>query len=149
MRKVTGLDCIILIDDDKITNFINKRVIKRCDIDVPIKVNHNGPAALNYLKTMCCKSADKFPRPGIIFLDINMPGMDGWSFIDEYKKLSSVKKEKIIIAILTTSANPDDEKTAKKIPEINMYIKKPLTVEKLEKTINHYSHKNSLHSFDS
>jgi CheY-like chemotaxis protein len=127
----------MLIDDDKITNFIHKRIIKHSDIDVPIKINYNGPEALDYLKKMRSHSEDEFPRPGIIFLDLNMPGMDGWNFIDEYKKLSSVKKEKIIIAILTTSLNPDDENTAKKIPEVRMYIKKPLTIEKLEKTIDH------------
>jgi len=138
MKKITGLDCIILVDDDKITNFINKKVIKRADIDVTIKVNYNGTEALNYLKEMDQGSSSEFPRPGIIFLDINMPGMSGWDFIDEYKKLPCMQKEKIIIAMLTTSVNPDDEHIANATPEINIYLKKPLTVKKLEETIDTY-----------
>ncbi len=136
MKKIIGLDCIILVDDDKITNFIHKRVIKRADIDVTIKVNYTGFEALNYLKKMSELPIDKYPRPGIIFLDINMPGMNGWDFIDEYKKLPSIQKEKIVIAMLTTSMNPDDENTANTTPEINIFLRKPLTIEKLERTID-------------
>ncbi|MBQ4820299.1 response regulator [Aquimarina sp. MMG016] len=138
MKKVTGLDCIILVDDDRITNFINKKVIKRADIDVAIKVNNSVIEALSYLKGMSKNPAEKYPRPGIIFLDINMPGMNGWDFINEYKKLPKEQKERIVIAMLTTSANPDDEFAANQIPEINMFLKKPLTVEKLESTIDSY-----------
>ncbi len=137
MKKITGLDCIVLIDDDKITNFINKKIIKRADLDVDVKVNYNGREAINYLKKLNnSTSGENSPRPGIIFLDINMPGMNGWDFIDEYKKLPLEQKEKIIIAMLTTSINPDDEQIANKIPEINIYLQKPLTVQKLEKTID-------------
>ncbi len=138
MKKITGLDCIILVDDDKITNFINKKVIKRADLDVAIKVNSSVTEALNYLKGMSQHPIEEYPRPGIIFLDINMPGMNGWDFIDEYKKLPEKQKKRIIIAMLTTSINPDDENAANQIPEINMYLKKPLTVEKLESTIKDY-----------
>ncbi len=138
MKKIRGLDCIILIDDDKITNFINKKVINRADIDVTIKINSSVPEALNYLKGMSKQPVEEFPRPGIIFLDVNMPGMDGWDFIDEYKKLPHEQKKKIVIAMLTTSINPDDEYMANDIPEINIFLKKPLTVQKLEETIYTY-----------
>ncbi len=139
MKKITGLDCIVLVDDDKITNFINKKIIKRADLDVDIKVNYNGLEAINYLKKLSNSSIKgNSPRPGIIFLDINMPGMSGWDFIDEYKKLPVKQKEKIMIAMLTTSINPDDEEVANTTPEINIYLRKPLTVKKLEKTIETY-----------
>ncbi len=138
MKKISGLDCIILVDDDKITNFINKKIIKRADIDVAVKVNSSVTEALNYLKGMNTHPINEYPRPGIIFLDINMPGMNGWDFIDEYKKLPNEQKKKIIIAMLTTSINPDDENIANLTPEINMYLQKPLTVEKLENTIDSY-----------
>ncbi|WP_299214054.1 response regulator [uncultured Aquimarina sp.] len=138
MKKIAGLDCIILVDDDKITNYIHQRVIKRSDIDVSIKINKTGSEALSYLKNMSNYPNDVYPKPGIIFLDINMPGMNGWDFINEYRKLPDEQKRRIIIAMLTTSTNPDDEYAAKQTPEINMFLKKPLTAEKLETTINSY-----------
>lgn len=135
MKKITGLDCIILVDDDKITNFINQRVIKKADIDVIVKVNQTGLEAINYLQSMNTFSTNKYPRPGIIFLDINMPGMNGWDFINEFKKLPEEQREKIVIAMLTTSTNPDDENNAKALPEINIFLKKPLSIDKLNDTI--------------
>ncbi len=138
MKKIIGLDCIILVDDDKITNFINKQVIKRADLDVTVKVNNSVIEALSYLQGIDEHTVEEYPRPGIIFLDINMPGMNGWDFIDEYKKLPEQQKKRIVIAMLTTSINPDDESVANQTPEINMYLKKPLTVKKLESTINRY-----------
>lgn len=138
MKKITGLDCIILVDDDKITNFVHKKIIKRSEIDVFIKVNNSVSQAIGYLKKMNNYSEEEYPRPGIIFLDINMPGMDGWDFIEEYKKLSEIKKPNIIIVMLTTSVNPNDKRMANGIPEINTFLNKPLTLEKLDHTINKY-----------
>lgn len=138
MKKITGLDCIILVDDDRITNFVHKKIIKRSEIDVFIKVNNSVPQAIGYLKKMNDFSEKECPRPGIIFLDINMPGMDGWDFIEEYKKLSEIEKPNIIIVMLTTSVNPNDKLMANSIPEINTFLNKPLTLEKLDKTISKY-----------
>ena len=78
----------------------------------------------------------KTQQVDLVFLDINMPIMDGWEFIDEYKKLPEDIKSNIIITMLTTSVNPDDEKMANSIPEINYFLQKPLTEKKLSDTIN-------------
>ena len=141
MKKISGLDCIILVDDDDITNYLHKRLITKSNLDVQIKVNSNSEDALIYLKKISQEqmndiNENKAPRPGIIFLDINMPLMDGWEFIDEYKKLPEDIKSNIIITMLTTSVNPDDEKMANSIPEINYFLQKPLTEKKLSDTIN-------------
>ena len=141
MKKISGLDCIILVDDDDITNYLHKRLITKSNLDVQIKVNSNSEDALIYLKKISQEqmndiNENKAPRPGIIFLDINMPIMDGWEFIDEYKKLPEDIKSNIIITMLTTSVNPDDEKMANSIPEINYFLQKPLTEKKLSDTIN-------------
>ncbi len=53
-------------------------------------------------------SAKAFPQPGLVFLDINMPGMFGWDFLEEHKNLPSGQKAKIVVAMLATSLNPDD-----------------------------------------
>ena len=143
MKKNNSLECIILIDDDKITNYINKKIIKKANIDTHIMISSNSEDALLYLKKLSLEQATNNenkiePRPSIIFLDINMPKMNGWDFIAEYKKLPDSTKNNIQITMLTTSVNPDDEKKASTLPEINYFLKKPLTKEKLLDTINRF-----------
>lgn len=127
MPKFEDMNCILLIDDDAATNFINQLVIEELDIDTHIQVCNRGQIALDYLT--CSgefKSESEYPQPGIIFLDINMPGMDGWEFIEKYNNLPEEQKGKIVVAMLTTSENPDDLKKSKDIADVKMHLKKPL-----------------------
>ena len=139
MRKVTGLQCILLVDDDETTNFIHARLIKKADLNVHLQVTNGGREALEYL-THSGKFAETSPQPqpGIIFLDLNMPGMNGWNFLEEYRKLPKDEPQKQIVVILTTSMNPDDQQHAKHIPEVAGFIHKPLLPENLNDIINRY-----------
>ena len=75
---------ILLIDDSKADNFISSRIIKKSDVTNEITVTHGAREALDYLG----KSVDgNYPKPEIIFLDINMPDMTGWYFLNEYEQL--------------------------------------------------------------
>ena len=104
-----------------------------------VQVAHNGQEALEYLTNSGRFSGHRpAPTAGLIFLDINMPGMNGWEFLEAYKKLPDEQTQKIKILMLTTSNNPDEEKKAVDIPEVKGFIHKPLTLEKLEKAINVY-----------
>jgi CheY-like chemotaxis protein len=76
------------------------------------------------------------PQPGIIFLDINMPGMTGWDFIAKYNELSDDIHEKAVVAMLTTTDNPDDRLRASGIPAVIEYVHKPLTAEVFRKVMN-------------
>ncbi|MCK7559259.1 response regulator [Chitinophaga sedimenti] len=139
MKKIDGLECILLVDDDHATNFINSMIIKKAQIDVHVEVVTNGEEALEYL-TGTGKFADS-PRklqPGIVFLDINMPAMNGWEFLEEYNKLPEAQKAQIVIAMLTTSLNPDDERKANGIEDIRGFLNKPLTVDKLLDVIERF-----------
>lgn len=139
MRKIAGLDFILLVDDDEATNFLNQRVIRKADINAEVQIANNGKEALDYLtNTGKFASSAPVPHAGLIFLDINMPGMNGWEFLDAYKKLPEEQTQRIKILMLTTSINPDEEKKAIDIPEVKGFIHKPLTPEKLEKAINVY-----------
>ena len=139
MKQIQGLNFILLVDDDEATNFLNQRVIRKAEIDAEVQVAHNGKEALEYLtNTGKFKSHAPLPAAGLIFLDINMPGMNGWEFLNEYKKLPEEQTRKIKILMLTTSINPDEEKKAVDIPEVKGFIHKPLTAEKLERAINVY-----------
>jgi CheY-like chemotaxis protein len=71
-------------------------------------------------------------------LDINMPGMNGWEFLKEYNQLENKLQSKVIVIMLTTSDNPDDESKAKTWDFVSDYITKPLTKEKMEVIVNKY-----------
>lgn len=139
MRKIAGLEFILLVDDDEATNFLNQRIIRKADLNAEVQVALNGKDALEFL-TNTGKFADEkvLPQAGLIFLDINMPGMNGWEFLEAYKQLPQEQTRRIKILMLTTSINPDEEKKAVDIPEVKGFIHKPLTAEKLERAINVY-----------
>ncbi|MEP7264492.1 MAG: response regulator [Bacteroidota bacterium] len=124
MRK--KLNCILLVDDDPDDNFYHQIIINELNIVNHIDVVINGIEAIAYLK-----KEDRIP-PDLIFLDLNMPKMNGWEFLEKYKQLNNAKKAKVLIVILTTSANPDDLKRAKEIQEVTGFETKPLSKELLK-----------------
>jgi CheY-like chemotaxis protein len=123
------LNCILLVDDDDGTNFLNQLVIKKADIADHIETVLNGKEAIDFItnKGKHEKPGSTFPQPMLILLDINMPVMDGWEFLQAYHNLDEIHKGSIIIVMLTTSFNPDDKERAEKISEISGFKNKPLT----------------------
>ncbi|MFH6982799.1 two-component system response regulator [Marinoscillum sp. 108] len=95
------LKCVLLIDDDKDCNFLQKRTILRSTWVEYVEVARNGEMALEILKKA------KF-TPELIFLDINMPKMNGWEFLNELKKIKDTFEKKIVVIMLSSSLNPDD-----------------------------------------
>lgn len=128
------LNCILLIDDDEPTNFLNKMTLEQSGFVRHIHVATSGQAALDYLQG----DADDCVRPDLIFLDINMPAMDGWEFLDRYKTLPHDKKAHTVVIMLTTSLNPDDEKRTLAIPEVSGFEHKPLNQARLERLLMKY-----------
>ncbi|MEO6190144.1 MAG: response regulator [Saprospiraceae bacterium] len=119
------LNCILLVDDDEVDNYFHQIIINEMDIVNHLDIAKNGIEALAYLK-----KENQLP-PEIIFLDLNMPKMNGWEFLNEYKQINEEQKAKVLIMILTTSANVDDIKRAKEIKEVTGFETKPLTKEML------------------
>jgi CheY-like chemotaxis protein len=128
---IKQLECILLIDDDEPTNYLNKMTLEQMGCTRHIRVAQGGKAALEYLRS-------GHPRPDLIFLDINMPAMDGWEFLEEYKKLPEERKADIVLIMLTTSLNPDDEIKTRAIPEISGFENKPLKQDRLESLLRKY-----------
>jgi len=127
------LSCILLIDDDEPTNFLNQMTLEQADCAEYVQVVQSGQDALDFLmhKGKYANAPD-YPHPDLIFLDINMPAMDGWEFLDKYRRLPSAQKASIVMIMLTTSLNPDDEEKARAIPEINGFENKPLRTDRLK-----------------
>ena len=128
------LNCILLIDDDEPTNFLNKLTLEQAGCATHIRVAPGGQAALDYLRG----SPDEYPRPDLIFLDINMPAMDGWEFLVQYRLLPQEKKADAVLIMLTTSLNPDDERRFLAIPEVSGFEHKPLNQVRLGRLLNKY-----------
>ncbi|MBN4047050.1 response regulator [bacterium AH-315-P13] len=130
---------ILLVEDDRATNFLNKYIIKKKSITKHIQVSENGLEALEFLKLGI---KDNNLLPDLIFLDINMPILNGWEFLNEYKKLEIAHKEDIVIMMLTSSINPDDKKKAEAIKEVKGFLGKPLTPFNIHNIIQEYFIKN-------
>jgi CheY-like chemotaxis protein len=126
------LNCILLVDDSPDDNYFHQIVIKKMDITHSIQVAQNGLEALEFLKK------ENQIIPELIFLDINMPKMNGWEFLQEYKCLDQKQRARITIMMLTTSGNPDDIRKAKEIEEVTGYKTKPLSAEMLTEILNQY-----------
>ena len=131
------LNCVLLIDDDKATNFLHEMVLRDMDCANEIVAVESAMDALDYLKS---NIDGKHPQPDLIFLDINMPAMNGWEFIAEYEKLDAKEKGRFVLMMLTTSLNPDDRDNANNLPLVAGFLSKPLTPEMVQDVLEqHFS----------
>lgn len=127
----------MIIDDDEPTNFISKILFEEADCTRHLEVLNSGLKALDYFtnnkpgENKLCN----FKMPDLVFLDINMPCMNGWEFLEEYKKIKNRHLEKPVIILLTTSLNPDDRLRAENNPEVSGFESKPLTAEIIKRIV--------------
>ena len=133
------LNCVLVIDDDEPTNYFNQLLLEKTGCAGHIQVAQSGQEALDYLtKSQRFHDGDRFPCPDLILLDINMPAMDGWEFLEKYKKMEKEYQGRIIVVMLTTSLLQEDIAKAKATPEISGFEHKPLTVENLNRILDKY-----------
>ena len=123
---------IAIVDDDEIFVFLTRKVIERSNIVELVKTFNNGLEALKYFRE---NVNNPEALPEIILLDLSMPVMDGWQFLDEYVKLHIKTEHPIIIYICSSSISPDDIERAKTISVVSDYLIKPVTKEKLVEII--------------
>ena len=130
------LDTILLIDDDPATNFLHKLIIKKQGVAKQIICLQNAEVALEYLEDNAKKGLH---YPELILLDINMPGMDGWEFIEVYNEMVKDEEHGKIVIMLTTSADPMDVIKAENENIISEFMNKPLSAEDIQRIVEHYS----------
>ena len=121
------LNCVLMVDDSEPTNYVNKKIVEKTGIAERVVTVESGFEALEFLK----EEADKEGYPELIFLDINMPGMNGWEFLEAYDKLPKTEQALLVVVMLTTSLNPDDRTKAVRLGYVGDFINKPLTKEKV------------------
>ena len=112
---------ILLIDDDVNTNFYNRILFEQANLSDEILEFQNATEGLDYLK--------KENEVSLILLDINMPIMNGWQFLEAYEQLDEKQKEAIIVVMLTSSINIDDQEKASKYHSVKKFIRKPISPE--------------------
>lgn len=123
------INCIALVDDDEVTNFLNKRLVESSGLFNHILTFSNGKEILDYM------TEGDGVEPDVILLDINMPVMNGFDFLEHHKNLPNANKAEMVIAMLTTSLLEKDRIRAEAL-EITEYVEKPLSVDKLKVLLN-------------
>ena len=120
---------ILLVDDDEVYLFVTKKILSNLSEEIVINTFTDGEQAIEYI-SMCLK--ENVPLPEVILLDINMPFLDGWGFLAEFKKMKpSLPSQNVDIFMVTSSDDPSDLKRAQNFEEITGYVVKPVFEEKL------------------
>lgn len=119
-------EIICIVDDDEVYQFSVTRTIKAANIVKKILIFSDGEEVFDFLTD---NLAEKDELPDIIFLDINMPYMDGWEFLDNFTKIKPKLPKKITIYLVSSSVSEKDLDKAKAISDVSDYMVKPITIE--------------------
>ncbi len=125
----------LLVDDDTIFNFLHTEVIKTVDDSAQIDLFNSSMEGLEFLKEAL---EDKHPMPNFLFLDIRMPEMDGFEYLDELMKFPIEKFKDLRIYVLSSSLAERDKEKSLSYPIVTGFIEKTLTIEKLKGIIETY-----------
>lgn len=126
MKKIKNL---MLIDDDETYQFLCGKIIQDSGVTENLISCLSGEEALNYFKDK------KGEVPNLVLLDINMPGMNGWDFLEEFKSVAPLLTSRVVIAMHSSSIFPEDKIKAGQYREVADFIEKPLTPESVKNLV--------------
>lgn len=127
--------CALLVDDDPVSCFISKEILSMSELAHHSHAAYNGEEAIDFIEKNCELDDELEHCPDLIFLDLNMPVMDGFTFLETFSNLQKNRREKIEVIILTSSTNQMDLEKIKKY-QVKGYINKPLTKENLRAVLS-------------
>jgi len=128
------LDQILCVDDDPITLMLCKKVIIKSSFSNEIITSQNGEEALSYFNTIkYTNNKNKpIPQPQLIFLDLNMPVMGGWEFLDSFNSQEFSEFSTIKVVVLSSTIDPEDLEKSKQYPMVIDFLSKPISQSMLE-----------------
>ncbi|WP_324680494.1 response regulator [Hymenobacter sp. GOD-10R] len=129
---MSKIPAVLLVDDDPTTNFLNKKLLLRLGVTDNIRVALNGQEALHEMREHCQEQPTDCPV--LVFLDINMPVMNGIQFMEAYQQLPVEEQRAVVVVMLTTSVSPRDQQRVQELP-IADYLDKPLTQQQVERVL--------------
>lgn len=118
----------LVVDDDQINNMICKKILQRTIEGSEVQTFTDPDTALIYIKSSFGR---KDAQKTIVFLDINMPAITGWEFLESFERFDTRVKDSLIIFMLSSSVDPNDRQRALNNSNVTGYIEKPLTIEKV------------------
>jgi CheY-like chemotaxis protein len=126
------LGSVLLIDDDDVVNTLHSIILRKSGLVENIQSVMSGHEGLSVLAAL----EKEKQWPSIIFVDINMPGMNGWEFIEHFKEKFSTYKQKCSICLLSSSLDPRDQEKANKTDVVDFYFSKPLSLDAVHSIYN-------------
>jgi CheY-like chemotaxis protein len=126
------LNHIVLVDDNETTSFLNNRLLGRLALAEKVTTFTRAEEASQFLWSDAQTAPT--PTPDLVFVDLKMPGMSGFDFLEQYNQLPAAVQERTVVAVLTTSMHSADTARVAQYPNVE-YLTKPLTEEKLQRLL--------------
>lgn len=125
-----ALNHIVLIEDNETTSFLNNRLLSRLGVARQVSSFSKAEEALRFLWGETAPEA----APDLVFVDLKMPGMNGFDFLEHYSQLPAAAQARTVVAVLTTSMHGADTARVAQYPNVE-YLTKPLTEEKMQRLL--------------
>jgi len=131
-----ALNHIVLIEDNETTSFLNNRLLSRLGVARQVTSFSKAEEALSFLWGDGVTGGAQAPQitPDLVFVDLKMPGMNGFDFLERYSQLPADAQERTVVAVLTTSMHGADTARVAQYPNVE-YLTKPLTEEKMQRLL--------------